>query len=192
MASQWKRCLQLINVKRKCWCQSGLRSRSLIPNNTASWSRICLSDSGCPIGSFFTSHSLNGYSCGDGTISFETFVEREISCCAPWLPVILTSKFHSLGVMESEILPPTPQPWCQCTWKMFAMKCDCGSFLYSTCTKPVSLLILSFATECNSNLLQDRVAINIRLKVENTRQCTGQILITWQDWFFTHRQGSWK
>jgi len=83
MASQWKRCLQLINVKRKCWCQSGLRSRSLIPNNTASWSRICLSDSGCPIGSFFTSHSLNGYSCGDGTISFETFVEREISCCAP-------------------------------------------------------------------------------------------------------------
>jgi len=31
-------------------------SRSRIPNNTVSRSQIFLSDSGCPIGSFFTSH----------------------------------------------------------------------------------------------------------------------------------------
>jgi len=45
--------------------QPGLRSRkesevfgwSRIPDNTGSRSRIFLSDSGCPIGSFFTSHS---------------------------------------------------------------------------------------------------------------------------------------
>ena len=54
---------------------------SRISDNTGS--RILLSDSGCPIGSFFTSHFLNGYSCGDGTISFETFIETDISCCAP-------------------------------------------------------------------------------------------------------------
>ena len=57
------------------------------------------------------------------------FVETEISCCAPRFPLILTAKFHSLYVKESEILerlesrdgnfgksesdnlPPTPQPW---------------------------------------------------------------------------------
>jgi len=32
-------------------------SRSRIPNNTGSRSRIFLSESGCSIGSFFTSHS---------------------------------------------------------------------------------------------------------------------------------------
>jgi len=34
--------------------------------------------------------------------SFETFVEIEISCCAPRFPLILTAKFHSLYVNESE------------------------------------------------------------------------------------------
>jgi len=42
----------------------------------------------------------------------------QISCCAPRFPLILTAKFHSLYVKESEILkrsesdilPPTPQP----------------------------------------------------------------------------------
>jgi len=52
---------------------------------------------------------------------------KQISCYAPRLPLILTAKFHSLYVEESEsgilerselesesdILPPTPQPWFQ-------------------------------------------------------------------------------
>jgi len=90
---------------------AGLRSRSRkesevfgwgwIPNNTGSRSRsrIFLSDSGCPIGSFLTSNS-----CWNGTISFETFVETDISCCALRFPLILTAKFHSLYIKESEIL----------------------------------------------------------------------------------------
>jgi len=55
-------------------------------------------------------------------ISFEAFVETEISCCAPRFSLILTVKFHSVDVKEwdskilerSELesdLPPTPQPW---------------------------------------------------------------------------------
>jgi len=36
---------------------------------------------------------------------------KQISCCAPRFPLILRAKFHSLYVKESEILPPTPQPW---------------------------------------------------------------------------------
>jgi len=47
---------------------------------------------------------------------------KQISCCAPRFPLILTAKFHSLYVKcreseseilersESDILPPTPQP----------------------------------------------------------------------------------
>jgi len=37
---------------------------------------------------------------------------KQISCCAPGFPFILTAKLHSLHVEESEsdILPPTPQP----------------------------------------------------------------------------------
>jgi len=56
----------------------------------------------------------------NGTISFETFVETEISWCAARFPFVLTAEFHSLYVKESEseilkksesdILPPTPQP----------------------------------------------------------------------------------
>jgi len=44
---------------------------------------------------------------------------KQISCCAPQFPLILTAKFDSLYVKESEILersdifPPTPQPWFQ-------------------------------------------------------------------------------
>jgi len=38
----------------------------------------------------------------NGTISFEAFVETEISCCAPRFPLILTANFHSLYVKESE------------------------------------------------------------------------------------------
>ena len=96
---------------------------SRIPNNTRSRSRIFLSDSdsGSPIGSFFTS-------CWNGTISsisFETFIETENSCYVPRFPLsvatkLLTSKLHSRCVKESasenlersDILPPTPQPWC--------------------------------------------------------------------------------
>jgi len=35
---------------------------------------------------------------------FETFVESAISCCVPRFPLILTAKFHSLYLKESEIL----------------------------------------------------------------------------------------
>jgi len=35
-------------------------------------------------------------------VSFETFVETEISCCAPRFPLIVTAKFHSLYVKQSE------------------------------------------------------------------------------------------
>ena len=52
--------------------------------------------------SFFTSHSWIRNSCGNGTISFETFVETEISCSVPRFPLISTVKFHSLYVKESE------------------------------------------------------------------------------------------
>ena len=102
-------------------------SRSRIPNNTGSRSRICLSDSnsGCPIGSYFTSHSKIGNSWWNGAISFETFAETEISCCVPRFPLILIANFHSLYVKESEsdILPPTLPPcwsvnsrWFECTY----------------------------------------------------------------------------
>ena len=108
-------------------------NRGQIPNNIESRSRIFLfdSDSGCPIRSFYISHSYIGNSCWNGTISFQTFVETESSCCAPRFPLILTAEFHSLYVKESgseilerseseilesresesDISPPTPQPW---------------------------------------------------------------------------------
>jgi len=84
-----------------------------------------LSESGRPVGSFVHHTPKLGIllSWENGTISFENFVATEISCCAPRFPLILTSKFHSLYVEESEseiserselesnILPPTPQPW---------------------------------------------------------------------------------
>ena len=41
---------------------------------------------------------------------------KHISCCAPQFPLILTAKFHSLHVKESEsgvFLPPTLQPCIQ-------------------------------------------------------------------------------
>ena len=66
--------------------------------------RFFCPDSGFSIGSFFTSHSWIGNSSWNGTISFETFVETENSCCVPWFPLILTAKFHSFYVKESEIL----------------------------------------------------------------------------------------
>jgi len=112
--------------QKNCYCQGcGVGVvRCRIPNNTGSRSRIFLSDSGCPIGLLFTSYSKIGNSCWNGTISFETFVETELSCCVRF-PLILTGKFHSLYVKELEseilesrsresesyILPPTPQPW---------------------------------------------------------------------------------
>jgi len=65
---------------------------------TGKRSRIFLSDSGCPIGSIFTSHSWIGNFCWNDTISFKNFVETEIACCVLWFPLILTAKFHSLYV----------------------------------------------------------------------------------------------
>jgi len=97
-----------------------------IPNNTGSQSQIFLSDSGCPIGSFFTSPAWIGNSCSNGSHSFETFVEIEISCCAPQFPLILTVKFHSLYVKElqSEILESREsgsgilESWSRKFWKV--------------------------------------------------------------------------
>ena len=76
----------------------------LIPNNTDNRIRIFLSDSDswCPVGSFFTAHSIIRNSCWNGAISFETSVEREISFSIPRFPFISTAKFHSLSVKESE------------------------------------------------------------------------------------------
>jgi len=45
---------------------------------------------------------LNWESCWNGIISFETFVESEISCYVPRFSSILTAKFHSIYVKESE------------------------------------------------------------------------------------------
>ena len=56
-----------------------------------------------PIRSFFKSHFQIGNSCWNRTISFETFVETQISCCAQWFPLILTAKFHCLDVKESRV-----------------------------------------------------------------------------------------
>jgi len=51
----------------------------------------------------FLNHILKlGIPCWNGIVSFETFVETEISCCAPRLPLIVAVKFHSLYVEESE------------------------------------------------------------------------------------------
>ena len=63
----------------------------------------------------------------NGTISFETFMETENSCCVPRFPLIAScyrivdsqTSFTFLQSRESEILersvsgilPPTPQPW---------------------------------------------------------------------------------
>jgi len=48
----------------------------------------------------FLPHTPNFGICTNGSISFETFVETEIFCCAPRFPLILTAKFHSLYVKE--------------------------------------------------------------------------------------------
>jgi len=107
--------------------RAGLRSQShkeseifgwsRIPNNTRSRSQIFLSDSDVHL-DHFLHHTPKLGILGEMVISFETFVETEISCCAPRFPLILTAKLHSLYVKESEILerseseilPPTPQP----------------------------------------------------------------------------------
>ena len=76
---------------------------SRIPNHTVSRSRIF-----CPTPTpdvqldHFCIKLLNWDSCWNGTISFKTFVETEISCCAPRFPLILTDKFHLFCVKESE------------------------------------------------------------------------------------------
>ena len=79
-------------------------SRSRIPNNIWIRSRIF-----CPtptpdvqLDHFLHHNPKLGIPIWNGTMSFETFVETDISCCAPRFPLILTVKFHSLYVKESE------------------------------------------------------------------------------------------
>jgi len=87
-------------------------SQSRIHNNTRSQCQIFLFDSRSYIRSFFTSHSLVGNSCWNGTISSQSFVEIENSCCVLLFPLsvnwynLLTAKLYSLYVKElvSEIL----------------------------------------------------------------------------------------
>jgi len=91
--------------------------------------RISLSESDIPNGSFFwiTLLSCVGNSCWNGTIHYETFVETENGCIPRfpfrvWCYKILDSQtlftlcwgvgnLKSLELkLESDILPPTPQP----------------------------------------------------------------------------------
>jgi len=71
--------------------------RSRIPTNTGSRSRIF-----CPTPDVQSDHFyitlLNWGFLLNCTISFETFVETNISYCAPRFPLILPAKFHSLYV----------------------------------------------------------------------------------------------
>jgi len=57
-----------------------------------------LSDSGVQLDHFLHHTPKLGISVEMVTISFETFVQAEVSCCAPRFPLILTAKFHSLYV----------------------------------------------------------------------------------------------
>jgi len=104
----------MVTISRFAESESGSESESYsfgglwVESESDSWRHWesesdFLSDSGCPFGSLYTSHSKIGNSCWNGTISFETFVETEIYCCVPWFPLISTVKFHSLYVMESGI-----------------------------------------------------------------------------------------
>ena len=89
-------------------------------------SRIFLSDSGCPIGLFFTSHSKIGNSSWNGTISFETFVETDFLLCTTisidfnsQTSFRLCYEVGNFGKSKSDILPPTPQPWSTRILQMF-------------------------------------------------------------------------
>jgi len=79
-------------------------SRSRIPNKTWSWSRIFLFDSdfGWPVGSFFTSHSQLRIPVEMVQFLLKVLLNQIFSCCVPRFPLILTAKFYSLYVNESE------------------------------------------------------------------------------------------
>jgi len=127
-----------MRVQSRSWNWSRKQSEffgwSRIPNNTGSRSWIFLSDSRCSIGSFFTSLLKLGIPVKMVQFLLKLLL-KQISCCAPRFPLILTAKFHSFNVKGSEseiwkgrcgeseilqgselesksdILPPTPQPW---------------------------------------------------------------------------------
>ena len=86
--------------------------RSRIPNNIGSRSRIFLSESECPIGSFLR-HSPKLEIPVEMVQFVLKLLLKQISCCVPGFPLIVTAKFNSLDVKESDILPPTPQPCLQ-------------------------------------------------------------------------------
>ena len=63
------------------------------------------SDSGYPIGLFFTSQEFPIPKFGIPVEMVQFLLKlllKQISCCAPRFPLILTAKFHSLYAMESE------------------------------------------------------------------------------------------
>ena len=77
-------------------------SRSWIPNNTGSRVGVGFfcSTPDVQLVHFYNHPFKLGIPIG--MVSFETFVETDISCCAPRFPLILTATFHSLYVKESE------------------------------------------------------------------------------------------
>jgi len=97
---------------------------SRIPNNTGSGSRIFCPT---PTPDVQLDHFLHHTPKLGIPVEMVQFLLKlllkQISCCVPRLPLILTAKFHSLYVKESEseiwkcrsresdILPLTPQPW---------------------------------------------------------------------------------
>ena len=114
--------------RRIIWCKAGLQSR--IPENIGSRDRIFYPTPEVRLNHLLhRTHNLRilirAY--WNGTITFETFIETYSRILAVyhdfhWLLVakkLLTAKLHSRHVKvgnlersESDILPPTTQPWC--------------------------------------------------------------------------------
>ena len=86
-----------MRVQSRSWNWSRKQSEffgwSRIPNNTGSRSWIFLSDSRCSIGSFFTSLLKLGIPVKMVQFLLKLLL-KQISCCAPRFPLILTAKFH--------------------------------------------------------------------------------------------------
>ena len=96
---------QLQHNRKKCETAFGPGLRSRISNNTGSRSRIF-----CPTPEVQLDHFLHHTPKLGIPVEMEIVVQfllklllKQISCCAPRFPLILTDKFHSLYVKGSEI-----------------------------------------------------------------------------------------
>jgi len=84
------------------------------------------------------------------------FLLKQISCCAPWFPLILTAKFHSLYVKESEseILERSGQSWSQ----IFYLRFHNPGFTHSS-DRLLEFLLCSVWASCNpAQRLSGRIA----------------------------------